>query len=192
MKKRIIVGISGASGSIYGYRTLVKLRELGHESHLVVSSSAWKVIEDELDMKREEIIKLANFYYEEFDFSAPIASGSFPSDGMIIAPCSMKTVASIANGLATNLLLRAADVCIKEKRTLVLLIRETPLSFIHLDNLRKLSLLPNVVIFPPLPAWYSKPKDLIDLVDQSIARALRYLGIEDKTLRIWKGEVLKD
>lgn len=186
--KRIIVGISGASGAIYGIKVLDRLKSLGHESHLIVSSSAWKVIKDELGMDKEEVISKASKYYEEYDFEAPIASGSYPTDGMIIAPCSMKTVASIANGLATNLMLRAADVCIKEKRTLVLMIRETPLSYIHLDNLRKLSLLPNVVIFPPLPAWYSKPKDLDDLAEQSVARALRYLGIEDKKLRIWKGE----
>jgi len=187
MTKRIIVGVSGASGAIYALRTLVKLKELKHETHLVVSSSAWKVIENELEIPKEEFLKLATYSYEEYDFTAPIASGSFPTDGMLIVPCSMKTVASIASGISDNLLLRAADVCIKEKRTLVLMIRETPLSYIHLENLRKLSLIPSIIIFPPLPPWYSKPKDLIDLVDQSVARALRYLGIEDKSLRIWTG-----
>ncbi len=140
-----------------------------------------------MGIDKEDVIKLSDFYYEEFDFDAPIASGSYPIDGMIIAPCSMKTIACIANGLSINLLLRAADNCIKEKRPLVLVIRETPLSYIHLENLRKLSLLPNVTIFPPLPAWYSKPKDLLDLVDQSVSRSLRYLGIQDERLRVWKG-----
>ncbi len=186
MKKRIIVGISGASGAIYGIRTLIRLRELGHESYLVVTSSAFKVIKDEMEMDKENVIKLSDFYYDEFDFDAPIASGSYPIDGMIIAPCSMKTVAGIANGLSTNLLLRAADVSIKEKRALVLVIRETPLSYIHLENLRKLALLPNVTIFPPLPPWYSKPKDILELVDQSVSRSLRYLGIHDEKLKIWK------
>lgn len=158
----------------------------------MVSSSAWKVIEDETDHKRDDVIKLASFYYEEYEMDAPIASGSFKTDGMIIAPCSMKTVASIAHGIATNLILRAADVCIKEKRPLVLMIRETPLSYIHLDNLRKLALLPNVIIFPPLPAWYSRPKDLLELVDQSVSRALRYLGIEDERLRVWRGKGSED
>jgi 4-hydroxy-3-polyprenylbenzoate decarboxylase len=184
--KRIVVGISGASGAIYGIRTLIRLKELNHESYLVVSSAAWQVIKDELNYSKEDVIKLSTKYYDEFDFAAPISSGSYPTDGMIIAPCSMKTVAAIANGISNNLLLRVADVCIKEKRPLVLLIRETPLSTIHLKNLYTLSKIPNVTIFPPLPAWYSKPTDLIDIVDQSIARALRYLGIEDPKLRIWK------
>ncbi|HLI45623.1 MAG TPA: UbiX family flavin prenyltransferase [Geobacterales bacterium] len=187
MTKKIIVGVSGASGAIYALRALIKLKNMQHETHLIVSSSAWQVIKNELEISKEDLIKLASYSYDEYDFTAPIASGSFQTDGMLIAPCSMKTVASIANGLSNNLLLRAADVCIKEKRTLVLMIRETPLSYIHIDNLRKLAILPNVVIFPPLPAWYAKPKDLIDLVDQSVARALRYFGIEDKSLRIWKG-----
>jgi polyprenyl P-hydroxybenzoate and phenylacrylic acid decarboxylases len=185
--KRIVIGISGASGSIYGIRTLIRLKELNHERYLVITSAAWQVIKDELNLSKEEVISLATKYYEEFDFTAPIASGSYPTDGMIIAPCSMKTVAAIANGISNNLLLRAADICIKEKRPLVLLIRETPLSTIHLKNLYILSKIPTITIFPPLPAWYSKPVDLIDVVDQSIARALRYLGIEDPKLRIWKG-----
>ena len=188
MIKKIIVGISGASGSIYGIRTLLRLKELNYESYLVVSSSAWKVIESELGLDKDYVINLATKFFDDKDFTAPIASGSYPTLGMIIAPCSMKTVASIAAGISDNLLLRAADVCIKEKRPLVLMIRETPLSQIHLKNLYELSKLSNVTIFPPLPPWYSNPKSLDEIVDQSVSRALRYMGIEDPKLKIWRAE----
>ncbi len=183
--KKIIVAITGASGSIYGARTLEALREEGVETHLVMSRWACVTVETETDRTVESVKKIADRVYDEGDLSAPIASGSFASDGMAIVPCSMKTLASIASGYAENLISRAADIAIKEGRRLVLVPRETPLSPIHLENMLKLSRL-GVVILPPMPAFYCKPEKIEDLVEQTVGRVLDRLGIPNSLYKRWK------
>jgi polyprenyl P-hydroxybenzoate/phenylacrylic acid decarboxylase-like protein len=188
-KKRIVVGISGSSCSILGIRMLQALRQAGIETHLVMSGFAEKVIEHETGMKPEAVRKLADFSYERKDFFAPIASGSFRTEGMIVIPCSMKTLAGIASGYSNNLLLRAADVMLKERRNLVLVARETPLSLIHIRNMETATIA-GAVILPPVLTCYSKPSGIDDMVSHIIGKALDQFGI-DSGYRRWKEGSMK-
>lgn len=187
--KKIIVGISGASGAIYGIRMLEMLAEIeGVETHLVISRWGLTNIEAETDYSMKEVIDLADEYYSFHDLGAKISSGSFLVDGMIIAPCSMKTLASIRMGLNDNLLTRAADVVLKEKKPLMLLTRETPLNTIHLENMLYLSKM-GVTIFPPMPSFYNHPETIDDIIFHIVYRALDQFGIhlDHAKSRRWEG-----
>lgn len=182
---RLVVAITGASGIVYGKRLLEVLKKGKIETHLIISQTAKKLIEYELETKPETVEKLATHVYGNEDLFAPIASGSFKFDAMIIAPCSMKTLAGIACGYSDNLILRAAEVCLKEKRKLILVPRETPLSPIHLSNMLKLSRL-GALIVPAMPAYYHKPRNIDDIVDFIVGKILDQLGIEHKLFRRWR------
>lgn len=185
--KKIIVGISGATGSIYGIRTLEILRSIPDvETHLVLTDAAVKTIYEETEWEENNVKKLANFTYDIQDIGARIASGSFITEGMIIAPCSIKSMAMISNSINSNLLIRAADVILKEKRKLVLLVRETPF---HLGHLRLLTNLAEIgaCIYPPIPAFYLKPKNLDDMIRNTVGRALDMFGIQHKLYEQWNG-----
>jgi flavin prenyltransferase len=185
LEKNIIIGISGASGSIYGIRLLEKLKAVPNvKTHLVITKSANITLDLETDYKIRDVIELSDFHYNANDIASTIASGSFITDGMIIAPCSVKTLASIATGNCNNLLSRAADVMLKERRKLVLMLRETPFNLIHIDNMQKATLA-GAIIMPPVPAFYTKPKTIDDLVDYSVARALDLLSIHDDGIKRW-------
>ena len=184
--KRLIVGITGASGAIYGVRLLEQLRELPVETHLIATRWARITIEHETDRSFADVRALADVTYSEGDQSAAVSSGSFVTDGMIIAPCSMKTVSALATGFAHNLMCRAADVVLKERRPLVLAVRETPLHSIHLRNLATLSDM-GVVIAPPVPAFYAKPMSLDELVDYTVVRLLDQLGLHGDVSGRWSG-----
>ncbi|GBF33756.1 3-polyprenyl-4-hydroxybenzoate carboxy-lyase UbiX [Desulfocucumis palustris] len=183
---RIVVAITGATGAVYGVAVLEALKSLGIETHLILSPWAVKTIELETDYTAAQVAELATVSFQPEDLTAGPASGSFSHQGMIIAPCSMKTLASIANGYADNLISRAADVTIKEKRPLVLLARETPLNAIHLENMLKLSRL-GVVVMPPIPSFYQRPATIGDLIRQTAGRALELLGIENDIFSRWNG-----
>ena len=186
-KKRIIVGISGASGAVYGARLLQALREMeGVESHLVVSSAGWRNLRHELDMEQPEVEALADVVHDLANVGASIASGSFAAHGMVVAPCSMRTLAAIAHGLADNLLTRAADVVLKERRRLVLLTRESPLHLVHLRNMATVTEL-GAICCPPMPAFYLRPTTIGEIVDHSVARALDLLGLEHDLAPRWTG-----
>ena len=178
-KKRLIVGMSGASGTPLAIRVLQTLQAMPDvETHLVATESAVLTAEYESEMPFEQIIALADEYYEGNPIDAAIASGTFKTSGMLVVPCSMKSVAGIANGFSENLLLRAADVCVKEKRTLVLAARETPLSPIHLHNLQVLAALANVHIMPPMMTWYMNPKSIDEMEHHLVAKMLAPFGID--------------
>jgi len=183
---RLIVAITGASGAVYGKRLLKMLRERNVETHLIISKSAEKVIEYELGMTKEGVEELADHTYSADDWNSPIVSGSFKTDGMIIIPCSMKTLAGIAHGYADNPILRAADVTLKEKRRLILVPRETPLSVVHLRNMLALAE-QGVVIVPAMPAYYHKPKNIDDLVGFVVGKVLDLLGVEHTLYKRWRG-----
>ena len=186
---RIIIGISGASGSIFGVRLLQLLKKSEDiETHLVVSKWGQQTLEYETNFSIAEVKELADFSYSQSEMGAAISSGSFLTDGMIIAPCSMRTVAAIANGISENLIHRAADVIIKERRKLVLLPREAPFSQIHLENLLKLSKL-GVVILPPDPAFYNKPKSIDDIVNHVVLRSCDQLNINLNVGSRWTGDM---
>jgi flavin prenyltransferase len=181
---RLIVGISGASGAIYGARLLELLRPLPVETHLVMSRSAEMTLALETDLKSAELKSRADVVHAVGDLAAPISSGSFPTLGMIIAPCSVRSMSEIASGVTTTLLTRAADVVLKERRRLVLLVRETPLHTGHLRTMTALSEM-GAVIAPPVPAFYAKPRSLEEMIDQTLGRALDLFGIEAGTVRRW-------
>ena len=186
MKNEIIIGISGASGIQYGIRLLEALKQMKkYEIHLVISGSAKKLIEIETDLSVGDVEKLGDNFYDDEDFTAPIASGSHRSRGMIIAPCSMKTLASIASGMSDTLISRAADCCLKEKRPLVLMTRETPLNLIHVENMKK-AIEAGALILPACPAFYPKPKTLDDIIDFMAGRALDLLDIEHNLYKRWR------
>jgi polyprenyl P-hydroxybenzoate/phenylacrylic acid decarboxylase-like protein len=187
-KQRLIVAITGASGAIYGVRLLEALRASGTvESHLVISSSGVMTAQQELDLRRADIEALADVVHNVKDIGATIASGSFKSAGMVIAPCSMKTLASIAHGLADNLVARAADVILKERRRLVLVARETPLNLAHLRNMTAVTEMGGIV-FPPVPAFYSKPETLDDIVNHTVGRLLDLFDLPHGGLvKRWEG-----
>src|SRR5450432_966259 len=182
----LIVGISGASGAIYGVRLLETLRRLGIQSHLVMSKAAEMTISYEIDRRPADVKALADVVYPIGDLGAPISSGSFPTMGMIIAPCSVRSLAEIATGVTSSLLTRAADVILKERRKLVLMVRETPL---HLGHLRAMTQLAEMgaIIAPPVPGFYSKPETILDLVDHSVDRVLDLLGLPSERAQRWDG-----
>lgn len=184
--KRVVVGVSGASGSLLGLECLKCLREAGAESHLVVSRGAEITINQELDMSFDEFCTHADVVYDNRNIGASIASGTFPVEGMIVAPCSMKTLAGIANGYSENLLLRAADVQMKEQRRLVLMARETPFSPIHIDNMQRLCRVPGVMIMPPMLTFYNGPSTLDDMVHHMACKALATFGIECTGYKRWE------
>lgn len=184
IKLKILVGITGASGALYGIRILEALKECNIETHLIVSKWAEKTIKIETPYTLEEIKSLASFYYSSENQAALISSGSFITDGMIIAPCSMKSVASIRHGFSDNLISRAADVILKEQRKLVLVTREAPLSTIHLENMLALSKMGSVIL-PPMPAFYNKPKTIDDIVNHTVARALDQFSIDNSLTKRW-------
>ena len=183
---RIIVGITGASGAIFGLRTLQALRLLNVETHLVMSRWARATLLEETGCSTDDVQKLASFHHAGDNQAAPISSGSFRTEGMIIAPCSMKTLAAIRTGYSDNLLARAADVVIKERRKLVLLTRESPLSEIHLDNMLALTRM-GVVIFPPVPAFYNQPRTVDDMVHHIVGRVLDQFGLDLPDMSRWTG-----
>ena len=186
---RIILGVSGASGAIYARRALEALKAAGIESHLVVSKAAEMAIAYELGEKAKGLAALADHAYAISDVGAPIASGSFRTRGMLIAPCSVRTMSEIATGVTSSLLTRAADVVLKEKRRLVLMVRETPLHLGHLRTMTQLAEM-GAVIMPPVPAFYAEPATVADIVDQSVGRALDLFDIDTPLARRW-GEDLE-
>ncbi|EXI61991.1 hypothetical protein MHD_00940 [Mannheimia granulomatis] len=184
-KQRIIVGISGASGFQYGYKALELLKPFANiETHLVITKGAEMTRSLETSYTREEILALADEVHSIQNIGASIASGSFKTAGMIIAPCSMRTLSSIAHGFSDNLLTRAADVVLKERRKLVLMIREAPLNLAHIENMRKVTEMGGIV-FPPIPAFYQKPTSLDEMVTHSVAHALSLLDIEIPNIPHW-------
>ena len=185
---RVIVAICGATGVIYGIKLLKALQNNKfYEIHLLISPWAERIIKSETNFSVKQVKNYASYYYEINDFNAPIASGSFKTDGMVIVPCSMKTLSAIAHGYADNLITRSADVIIKEKRKLILVPRETPLSTIHLENMVKLARL-GIVILPPIPAFYYKPKSLNEIIDHLASKILDNLGIENHLYKRWGEE----
>ena len=185
-RRRIVVGISGASGAIYGVRLLHLLRELEVESHLVVSRSAQVTLAQELQMRLADLQALADVNYPNTDIGAAISSGSFRVDGMIVAPCSIKTLSEVATGCTSSLLSRAADVMLKERRRLVLMVRETPL---HAGHIRSLAAVTDAgaIVYPPVPAFYALPQTLEQMVDHTLGRVLDLFDIESRTVRRWSG-----
>ena len=183
---RVIVAITGASGAALGVRALERLRSLNIETHLVISAAAAVTLAQETDHQLSDVQALADVSYDPREIGAPIASGSFPVHGMIVIPCSIKTLSAIANSYANDLIVRAADVTLKEGRPLVLVVRETPLHRGHL-RLMDLAARAGAVIFPPVPAFYNRPATLDDLVNDTVARALQRLGIPGTGVSPWKG-----
>ncbi|TAL53253.1 UbiX family flavin prenyltransferase [Pandoraea sp.] len=183
-RTRLVVGISGASGFIYGARLLELLRALDIETHLVVTRAAQLTMAHETDYKLAEIVARADFYHRADDVAASVASGSFRTLGMIVAPCSMKTLAEIATGTSSGLLTRAADVTLKERRPLVLLARETPLTLAHLRNMLAVTEMGGIVA-PPVPAFYARPASLAQMVDHTLGRALDLFGLDAGTALRW-------
>ncbi len=187
MKKRLIVGITGATGAVYGIRLLEVLKTLRDwESHLVLTDAGVLNLWHELKMKRKDAERLADVAYHPKDIAATLASGSFLTEGMVIAPCSMKTLAAVAHAHADDLVSRAADVVLKERRRLVLMPRETPLNLAHLRNMVAMSEM-GAIVFPPVPAFYTAPKSLDDLVAHSVARVLDLFGVHSVKLKRWQG-----
>ena len=187
MPRRLIVAITGATGSIYGVRLLETLRRLGGvETHLLISSAGWLNIQHELDLDKTTVHALADVVHNVRDVGASIASGSFATDGMIVAPCSMKTLASIALGLSDNLITRAADVVLKERRRLVLMVRETPFNLAHLRNMTSVTEMGGV-IFPPLPAFYHRPASIDEMVDQTVDRVIDMFALGSPIAAAWPG-----
>lgn len=185
--KRITVGLGGASGVIYGVRLLEKLRAAEDvETHLVMGQAAFMTLKYETDLTPADLRALANVNYKSNDLAAAISSGSFRTDGMVVPACSMKTLSGIVHSYADNLLVRAADVCLKERRPLILMPRETPLHTGHCKLLYEASLL-GAIIVPPMPAMYAKPETVDDVIDHTVGRVLDLLGIECGFIRRWKG-----
>ena len=185
-RPRIIVAITGATGAILGIKTLIALRRLHIETHLVISKWAEATIKYETDYHPSAVRALADHVYSVNDMAAPIASGSFLASGMIVAPCSMKTLAAIHSGYCDDLISRAADVMIKEKRKLVLVTRETPLSEIHLRNMLEVARV-GAVIFPPVPAYYTKPASVDEMSDQTVGRLLDQFNLDTGDFERWEG-----
>ena len=185
---RLIVGITGATGVIYGIRLLERLRDADVETHLVISRWGGRTMLHETLYSREQVEALAHVSYAPSDMGAAISSGSFQTAGMIIAPCSAKTLGAIAHGYGDSLIHRAADVVLKERRTLVLAVREAPLSDIHLENMLKLSRM-GAVIVPPVPAFYNNPSSIDEIVDHTVARLLDQFGVEVPGAPRWSGEM---
>ncbi|QGZ40269.1 4-hydroxy-3-polyprenylbenzoate decarboxylase [Pseudoduganella flava] len=189
VRRRIVIAITGATGAIYGVRLLQVLQQIpGVETHLVISDAAVLTLHEETGLARREVEALAHVVHKAHNVGASIASGSFQADAMVIAPCSMKTLAAVAHGLSDNLIARAADVTLKERRRLVLMVRETPFNLAHLRNMTAVTEMGGIV-FPPLPAFYHKPQTIADLVDHTVARVLDLLNVEWNGAEIprWNG-----
>jgi 4-hydroxy-3-polyprenylbenzoate decarboxylase len=185
--RRIVVAITGATGAIYGLRLLRVMREVEHvETHLVVSKAGFLSAATELDASRRDIEALGDVVYSEQDIGSRLASGSFRTHGMIVAPCSMRTLAAIATGVTHNLVTRAAEVTLKERRRLVLMTREAPLTLTHLRNMCAVTEMGGV-IFPPVPAFYARVETLTDMVDQAVGRVLDLLDVESPLVKRWDG-----
>ncbi len=184
-KVKIALGVSGASGSIYAIRLLERLNDKA-EIHLILTRSAERTLFLETGKLGAELKSLAHHYHPVEDISSPLASGSFPIHGMVVAPCSIHTMSSIAAGISSNLLIRAADVCLKERRKLILMVRETPF---HLGHLRSMTALAEMgaIIAPPIPSFYTKPATVLDLIDDSVSRILDLLGVPDESIKRWQG-----
>ncbi|MDH4291966.1 MAG: UbiX family flavin prenyltransferase [Dehalococcoidia bacterium] len=188
----LIVGITGASGAIYGIRLLEVLSSIKNvETHLIVSEAAEAIIKYETGRRIEDVKELASFSYDIRDIGAQIASGSFRTDGMIVAPCTVKTMSAIANSYSENLLIRLGDVTIKERRRLLLLVRETPLHLGHLKNMERLCEM-GAIIMPPAPAFYHKPQTIQDIVDHTVGKMLDLFGIEHTLFQRWPGIAKQD
>src|SRR5687767_10872741 len=185
---KIIVAITGATGAIYGVRILERLREAGAETHLVISRWGARTLLHETPYSREQVESLASVAYAPGDMGAAISSGSFRTDGMVIAPCSAKTLAAVAHGFGENLAHRAADVVLKERRRLVLVVREAPLSDIHLENMLKLSRM-GAVVLPPMPAFYNRPRTVDDIIAHTVSRVLDQFGLDAGGSERWSGEM---
>jgi polyprenyl P-hydroxybenzoate/phenylacrylic acid decarboxylase-like protein len=184
--KRLIVGISGTSGVILGIRLLEELKKLKVETHLIVTETAEKIICYETKYAVKDVKRLADFYYDNKNFFSKVASGSFKTSGMTIIPCSMKTLAGIANGYTDNLLLRTADVCLKERRRTVLVVRETPLSLIHLNNMKTVTQAGGIIM-PANLSFYSKPKNIDQMVDHIVGKVLDLFDINNNIYKRWDG-----
>lgn len=182
--QRLIVGITGATGAIFGIRLLEALRDSAVETHLIISKWGAHTLAEETSYPADRVRQLATYCYAPSDQSAPVSSGSFLTSGMVIAPCSVRTLAAIATGLGDNLIHRAADVVLKERRKLVLLVRETPLSEIHLENMLKLARM-GAVILPPVPAFYNHPRSIEAVVDHVVMRTLDQFGIHTDLAERW-------
>lgn len=186
-QQRIIVAISGASGAVYAVRLLQVLRELSHvQTHLTVSDAGLLNLQQELDIGRTQVEALADQVYPVQDVGAAIASGSFQCDAMVVAPCSMRTLAAVAHGLSDNLITRAADVMLKERRRLILMVRETPLNLAHLRNMTSVTEMGGI-IFPPVPSFYHRPQTLDEMVDHTVCRVLDLLGLPLTNAPRWDG-----
>jgi len=183
--KRIILAITGASGAIYGLRTLQALRMHQVEIHCVISQMGKRVIEEETGQKLDAVLSLADHFYQPDELGAPIASGSFQTDGMLVVPCSIKTLSGIANSYTENLIQRAADVCLKEGRPLLLAVRETPLHSGHL-RLMTLAAQAGAIIFPPIPAFYQQPQTIEEMVNHTVGRMLDRIGIQNHLFQPWR------
>ena len=184
--QRVVVGVTGATGAVYAQRLLQRLRATGRETHLVATPAGVLSMHHELGLDRHALEALADVSYNPADVGAAIASGSFATAAMVIAPCSMKTLASVAHGLSDNLLTRAADVTLKERRRLVLMVRETPFNLAHLRNMTAVTEMGGIV-FPPLPAFYHRPTSVAELVDDTVERVLALIGIEQARPKAWTG-----
>lgn len=184
---RLVVGISGSTGAVYGIRLLEVLRnEPGAETHLVISRAAERTIPWETAYSAEGVRKLADHWYPVSDIGAELSSGSFKTDGMVIAPCSVKSLASIASGVCDNLLARAADVTLKERRRLVLLLRESPLTLVHIRNMETVTQM-GAIVAPPLPAFYNHPQSVDDIVNHAVGRVLDLFGLDVGLVKRWEG-----
>jgi 4-hydroxy-3-polyprenylbenzoate decarboxylase len=187
MKKRLVVAISGASGVIYGIRLLELMKDMPYETHLIVSQAAKLNIEIETSYKPIDVEAMADFNYNYRDMAASLASGSFLTEGMVVIPCTIKTLSGIANSYTDNLLVRAADVSLKEKRKLVLVVRETPLHMGHLRLMTQAAEM-GAHILPPVPSFYHHPKTIQDIIDQTIGKVFDYLGIKHELFKRWGSE----
>jgi len=183
---RIVVGITGATGAVYAVRLLARLKATGCETHLVASPAGVLNVHHELGLDRRALEALADHAYSPADVGAAIASGSFASEAMVVAPCSMRTLAAVAHGLSDNLLTRAADVMLKERRRLVLMVRETPFNLAHLRNMTAVTEMGGV-IFPPLPAFYHRPQSIDEMVDDTVERVLGLIGVTGAAPKAWTG-----
>ena len=186
MPDRLVVGLTGASGAIYAVRLLARARALGAQTHLVVTAAGVLNAHHELGLDRHGLEAMADHNHAPGEIGACIASGSFDAAAMAVAPCSMKTLAAIAHGLSDNLLTRAADVMLKERRRLLLMVRETPLNLAHLRNMTAVTEM-GAIVFPPVPAFYAKPKSLDDMAAHTVARVLDLFGIASPGLKRWQG-----
>jgi 4-hydroxy-3-polyprenylbenzoate decarboxylase len=185
--RRLVVAITGATGAVYGVRLLQVLGAMpGIEAHVVLSDAAVLTLHQEVGMQRKDVEALAHVVHKNRDIGASIASGSFLTDGMVVAPCSMKTLASVAHGLSDNLIARAADVALKERRKLVLMVRETPFNLAHLRNMTAVTEMGGIV-FPPLPSFYHRPATIAEMVDHTVARVIDVLGLEHALAPRWGG-----